>query len=100
MFQVFITKVKKGQGRMKIDYELKDRLSFNDKEYLAEQLSILLLNVASYKDQINIFAGYISQTWSNEDGGLEQWETDMEFLMWDTEIGSTIRNFLENFKEE
>ena len=85
---------------MKIDYELKDRLSFNDKEYLAEQLSILLLNVASYKDQINIFAGYISQTWSNEDGGLEQWETDMEFLMWDTEIGSTIRNFLENFKEE
>ena len=32
---------------MKIDYELKDRLSFNDKEYLAEQLSILLLNVAS-----------------------------------------------------
>ena len=85
---------------MKIDYELKDRLSFNDKEYLAEQLSILLLNVASYKDQISIFAGYISQAWSHEDGGLEQWETDMEFLMWDTEIGSTIRNFLENFKEE
>ena len=55
---------------MKIDYELKDKLSFNDKEYLAEQLSILLLNVASYKDQINIFAGYISQTWSNEDGGV------------------------------
>ena len=49
---------------IKVDYELKNSLSFNDKEYLARQWAIVLLD-CYYKDQIDIFAGYIATTWDH-----------------------------------
>ena len=78
-----------------VDYELKNALSFNDKEYLARQWAIILLD-GYYKDQIDIFAGYIADAWSHEGSGVERFEEDVTDLLEDTEIGETIKKFLEN----
>ena len=78
---------------MKIDWEVKNKLHFNDKEYLARQWAIVLLD-GYYKDQIDIFAGYIADAWSNEGGGLERFEEDVNDLLDDAEMGETILNFL------
>ena len=80
---------------IKVDYELKNSLSFNDKEYLARQWAIVLLD-CYFKDQIDIFAGYIATAWAHEGGGVEQFEEDINNLLEDTEIGETIKVFLEN----
>ena len=76
-----------------VDYKLKNALSFNDKEYLARQWAIVLLD-CYYKDQIDIFAGYIADAWANEGGGVERFEEDVNDLLDDAEMGETILNFL------
>ena len=76
-----------------VDYELENALSFNDKEYLARQWAIVLLD-GYYKDQIDIFASYIADAWSHEGGGLERFEEDINDLLDDAEMGETILNFL------
>ena len=76
-----------------VDYELKNALSFNDKEYLARQWAIILLD-GYYKDQIDIFAGYIADAWSHEGSGVERFEEDVNDLLDDAEMGETILNFL------
>ena len=64
-----------------VDYELKNALSFNDKEYLARQWAIVLLD-GYYKDQIDIFAGYIADAWANEGGALKDLKKmSMTYLM-------------------
>ncbi len=78
-----------------VDYELKNNLDFNAKEYLARQWAIILLD-GYYKDQIDIFAGYIADAWSHEGGGVERFEEDVNDLLDDDEIGETILSFLKN----
>lgn len=78
-----------------VDYELKNNLDFNAKEYLARQWAIILLN-GYYKDQIDIFAGYIADAWSHEGGGVERFEEDVNDLLDDDEMGETILSFLKN----
>ena len=78
-----------------VDYELKNNLDFNAKEYLARQWAIILLN-GYYKDQIDIFAGYIADAWAHEGGGVERFEEDVNDLLDDDEIGETILSFLKN----
>ena len=84
---------------MNINWELKDKLHFNDKEYLARQWAIVLLD-GYYKDQIDIFAGYIADSWSHEGGGLERFEEDVTDLLNDDEIGETIKQFLQNILDK
>ena len=76
-----------------VDYELKDSLSFMDKEYLARQWAIKILD-GYYKDQIDIFTGYIVDAWAHEGSGVERFEEDVNDLLDDTEIGETIKNFI------
>ena len=80
---------------IKVDYELKNALDFNAKEYLARQWAIVLLD-GYYKDQIDIFASYIADAWSHEGGGVERFEEDVNDLLDDVEMGETIKQFLKN----
>ena len=80
---------------IKVDYELKNALDFNAKEYLARQWAIVLLD-GYYKDQIDIFASYIADAWSHEGSGNERFDEDVTDLLEDVEMGETIKEFLEN----
>ena len=64
-----------------VDYELKNALSFNDKEYQQDNGRLYYLMVIT-KHWIDIFAGYIADAWANEGGGVERFEEDvMTYLM-------------------
>ena len=76
-----------------VDYELKNALSFNDKEYLARQWAIVLLD-GYYKDNIDIFTDYMWDAWHHEGWGNETMIRDIEELLEDVEMGETIKQFL------
>lgn len=78
---------------IKVDYKLKNALDFNAKEYLAEQLAIILMQSQDAED---FLAGYIVEAWASENFGLERFEADVEDLLDDDEIGNTIKQFIKN----
>ena len=55
---------------MEITLDIINKLDKNDKDYLARQLVIILLN-GYYKDNIEIFTDYMLDAWHHEGWGNE-----------------------------
>ena len=76
-----------------VDYELKNALDFNAKEYLADMLAKILMQSQDAED---FLAGYIVDAWASENFGLERFEADVEELLDNDEWGTTIEQFIKN----
>ena len=69
---------------MEITLDVINKLDKNDKDYLARQLVIILLN-GYYKDNIEIFTDYMLDAWHHEGWGNETMIRDIEELLEDVE---------------
>ena len=70
-----------------------EKLTTNDKEYLARMLAIEFLNGFDYKDSLDILGFYIQEAWKQNS---KQLDADIEWLVEVGEDGETVRKFLEN----
>ena len=80
---------------MEITLDIINKLDKNDKDYLARELVIILLN-GYYKDNIEIFTDYMLDAWHHEGWGNETMIREIEELLEDVEMGETIKQFLED----
>ena len=80
---------------MEITLDVITKLEKNDKDYLARQLVIILLN-GYYKDNIDIFTDYVLDAWHHEGWGNENMIRDIEELLEDPEMGTTIEQFFKD----
>lgn len=80
---------------MDITLDVVNELSRHDKDYLARQLVIILLN-GYYKDNIDIFTDYVTDAWHHEGWGTETMIRDIEELLEDPEMGTTIEKYLKD----
>ena len=80
---------------MDITLDVVNELSRHDKDYLARQLVIILLN-GYYKDNIDIFTDYVLDAWHHEGWGPETMIRDIEDLLEDPDMGTTIEKFLKD----
>jgi len=78
-----------------LDEEVIESLNFKAREHLSRQMSILLLD-GYYKDQIEIFAEYIKDAWGHEGWGDETFRRDLAELLDDSEIGETVKKYINN----
>jgi len=80
-------------GEVDIDDVDLNEIDFKVKQVLARKLSILLLD-GYYKDQIEIFAEYISDAWGHEGWGSETFQRDLAELLSDPELTKEVQSLL------
>ena len=80
-------------GEIDIDTVDLTDIDFKKKNELARKLSILLLD-GYYKDQIEIFAEYISDAWAHEGWGHETFRRDVSDHLNDAELSEEVQEII------
>lgn len=80
-------------GEVDIDDVDLNEIDLKVKQELARKQSILLLD-GYYKDQIEIFAEYISDAWAHEGWGSETFQRDLAELLSDPELTEEVQSLL------
>jgi len=78
------------------DFKLPEKITLQQKRYLAKELALLILNDFDYKSQVEELSTYIFDAWGHEGWGDDTFYTDVDVVLENSENPEGIINqFLE-----